>query len=236
MGSIFAKEKQAVMHYPKRRKLMKRQEFDTLIFDLDGTLFDTEKNIVNSFNHALVKNGFKKRPYSEVQQLIGTPLQDMFKLYVPAEKIDACISKHRERQIRMLFKESSIFPGVKSTLKKLKAMGKNLSVATTKPEFFARKMLYRHSLTGLFDLIHGSSIKKGVGETPKDQILTGALKRIKYQKAVYIGDTLYDIKAAKNNDLPVIAVDYGIGRKKDLKDAKPDWLISDFRKLLDIIQ
>lgn len=211
----------------------KSLRLDTLIFDFDGTLFDTEDGIIDSFRYAVENNGLGKKSDSELRSWIGIPLDDLFEKLTKDKKVlRKCIKDHRKRYAELIFKETRLFPGAKRFL--TKNQNRWLVIASTKPEPFVRKILRHYKMTGLFDLIIGSPIHGR--ELQKEKILDRALSQMKKKgisadDGAYIGDRKYDMEAGRHHGLTAIGVSFGIGGRKELTKAKADIIVKSFEEL-----
>jgi phosphoglycolate phosphatase len=212
---------------------IKQIKADYLFFDLDGVILNSSRAIANSINYALEGVGLKRRPRNELYHLIGTPLNQIFSKLLPAEKLyllKRCVALYRRRYREKCIEETSLYAGVRKTLSKLQH--KRLVVVTIKPSFFSRTLLKAFAIDKYFYLLFGSTLS-GKDQT-KEELIRLALGKIKSRSAVMIGDTKNDIRGARANNLPSIAVTYGFGQKNDLLQATA--IIDDISELPRIIR
>ena len=124
-----------------------------LLFDLDGTLTDPGEGITNSVAYALKKRGIVVADRTELNCFIGPPLTDSFERFYgfSHEKAVEAVEVYREYFKPTGIFENKVYDGIPELLSRLKAEGKKVIMATSKPEVFARRIehptqLDRHRL------------------------------------------------------------------------------------------
>lgn len=196
-------------------------------FDLDGTLVDSEKGIVNSIKYVLEKYQIRDYDMETLRKFIGPPLGESFQKYFGFQREETAklIEGYREYYTAGGMYEAEVYDGIEELLKSLKEEGKTLAVATSKPEAFARQILERFGLASYFDCIAGASMDES--RVKKDEVLADALSRCRIQdkeQAVMIGDRENDILGAKRNGLDSIGILFGFGSRQELEDAGADYI------------
>lgn len=214
-------------------------KFKYILFDLDGTLIESGKGIMNAVKYALKKYGIDETNEAVLRSFVGPPLNQQFaKCYgFSAEKSLEAVLVFREYYETKGILENEMYTGIDKVLQQLKNQGKYLMVATSKPEKFAHNILAQHDLEKYFDFI-GGSLTDGSRIT-KIQVLDYVLKTNKIEntdEVLMIGDTKFDILGAKNFDLKSMAVTYGYGTEKELMEAKPDFTAGSPEKILWVIK
>lgn len=211
--------------------------FDCILFDLDGTLTDSFEGITNSVIYALNRLGETHPDRNLLKSFIGPPLSESFtqRFNGDTEKAAAALEYYREYYTSKGIFENSVYDGIPQMLATLKAMGKRLFVATSKPEPFARKITDHFGLARYFEYVAGASFDKS--RENKDQVIAYALATtgIDKQRSVMVGDRQHDITGAKNNGLKSIGVLYGYGSESELKKFGADYIIAAPSDLLKII-
>ena len=131
--------------------------YNTVLFDLDGTLTDSAPGIINSVKYALKKLNIEVNEKT-LNNFIGPPLINSFAKYygMTQEESRNAVNIYREYFADKGMFENSVYPGIEDSLKKLKEAGKRLLVCTAKPEVFAETILKHFHLDGYFDYIGGS--------------------------------------------------------------------------------
>lgn len=205
-----------------------------LLFDLDGTLTDPMVGITKSVQYALRYYGIEEPDLKALCPFIGPPLRDSFiKFYgFSKEQASEAIVKYREYFAETGLFENMEYPGIRDLLAQLKAMGKSLYVATSKPELFAKQILEYFRLSEYFDFIGGADM--GEIRVKKGDVIRYVLEENKIteiNRAVMIGDREHDIWGARENGLDSIGVLYGYGSFDELSAAGADKIVDSIRTL-----
>ena len=211
--------------------------YDTLLFDLDGTLTDPFEGITNSVLYALKKCGIDERDRRKLAAFIGPPLLDSFRTYYNMDDAQArrALAFYREYYADKGIFENRVYASIPETLAALAARGKRLYVATSKPEYFARKVLGHFSLGRFFSGVAGASMDET--RTDKAEVIAYALEKFSLsgEHAVMIGDRKHDVIGAKKNGLPCIGVLYGFGSREELLAAGADALAKTPEDLISLV-
>jgi len=196
--------------------------YQYLLFDLDGTLTDPGLGIVKGLEYALKHWNIEVSDRDALYRFIGPPLMDTFMSgygFSEAEAVKA-VSVYREYYSDIGLFENVVYPGVPELLKQLKAAGKTIVTATSKPEAFAVKILKHFGLDGYFDFIGGATFDSS--RSKKGDVIAYVLRQCgvsDLSQAVMIGDRKHDIIGAKENGLDSIGVLYGYGNLEEMKEA-----------------
>ena len=197
-----------------------KKTITTLLFDFDGTVFDTVEGITKSIQYALRKHG-RDAELEELRCFAGPPLVDKFmEVYeVSKEEAEQLVTDFRERYVPIGVYESSPFPGIRELLEAVRAVGKKTAIATSKPQALAELLLQRAGLRNLFDVVVGSG--GGVNNDAKWQIVNRAMELCgsKPEDCVLVGDTKYDVEGAKKCGIPCIGVRWGYAAEGELETA-----------------
>ena len=192
--------------------------FQTILFDFDGTVFDTVDGITKSIRYALQKHG-TEAALSELRCFAGPPLIDKFiEVYgVTREEAEQLVVDFRERYVPVGVYESAPFPGIRELTEKLHAAGKTVGIATSKPQSMAELLLERDGLRGCFDAVAGSD--PGLNNNAKWEVVLRAMQACSAvpETTVLIGDTKYDAAGAKQAGIPCIGVRWGYAAEGELE-------------------
>lgn len=196
--------------------------YSIVLFDLDGTITDPGIGISNSVAYALEKFGIEVNDRSELYRFIGPPLQDSFREYYGFSVEDSrkAVSFYREYYSRTGIYENNVYDGVREMLISLKASGKKVVLATSKPELYALQILQHFELMSHFDRICGANMDGT--RTKKADVITYALQAFPAaapENAIMVGDREHDVKGASAVGIDSIGVTYGYGSKKELASA-----------------
>ena len=207
--------------------------YQTVFFDLDGTLTDSAPGITNSVAHALKKWKIEVEDHSTLNVFVGPPLAESFAKYYgfTPEECKKAIAYYREYYTDRGMFENSVYPGIEELLAHLKNTGRKVVVATSKPEMFAVKILEHFHLAQYFDRIAGASMDGSRVE--KADVLRYAIEAGGYDlsEAVMVGDRENDIRGARENQLRSIGVLYGYGSRAELEEAGADKIVETVEEL-----
>ncbi len=212
--------------------------YDYLLFDLDGTLTDPGEGITNSVAYALRKQGIEVTDKKELYCFIGPPLSESFSRFYgfSMEESLKCVEYYREYYTDRGIFENLLYEGIPELLADLKAQGKTILLATSKPELFAKQILDHFDLTRYFDHICGASMDES--RNKKAAVIEYALETAKIKdrtRAVMIGDREQDIKGAGLNGLDSIGVLFGYGDRPELEGAGATYIaegVEDIKKFI----
>lgn len=213
--------------------------YGIVLFDLDGTLTDPGIGITNSVAYALRKWGIEPPPRTELFKFIGPPLADSFSKFYGFSPEDAekSVEYYREYFRDRGLYENEIYPGAEAILKALKAGGRKVVLATSKPEEFAKRILEYFHIDGYFDFVAGASMDSS--RNKKGDVIAYALRDAKItdlKNAVMVGDREHDILGARENGLDSIGVLFGYGSREELKAAGATHIAEKMEDILKIIQ
>ena len=189
--------------------------FQIVGFDLDGTLLDTAADLGAAVNHALALVGRAAVPPEQVSALIGGGSRMMLaralELTGGSEDIDlpplyAALLGHYEANIAV---HTALYPGGGAMLDALAASGAKLAVVTNKPEALALKLLDALGLLARFDCVIGGGSPGIAALKPAPDPLYAMVERLGGGEAAFVGDSSFDIRAARSAGLPSVAVSFG---------------------------
>ncbi len=207
-----------------------------ILFDLDGTLFNTSRGIMRSAAYALEKLGHPVPPEATLRRFIGPPLVDAFmrECGFTLERAKAATAAYRERYAVKGLLEVEPYAGVGEMLASLKAAGATLAVATGKPYAYSKQILENHGLWEYFTTMVTPEMDGRRSE--KCEIITCILDELGLTEAdrarvVMIGDRCFDIEGAKQVGVASVGVTYGFAGEGELEDLAPDDLIDSVAEL-----
>lgn len=211
--------------------------YEIILFDLDGTLTDPGPGITNSVAYALEKYGIEVEDKKTLYSFIGPPLKDSFMKYYgfDEEKAMQAISFYREYFRDTGLYENKVYEGVRELLEKIKASGRKIVLATSKPEEFAVRILEHFDLIKYFHVVAGASMDET--RNKKGDVIKYAMEKggFSAQGAVMIGDREHDIFGAKENGITSIGVLYGYGSEEELKKAGADYIAETVDEIFDLL-
>ena len=195
-----------------------------IIFDLDGTLTDPRRGIVNSISHALERMDINGYDMKIPEGFIGPPLQMGFKHFFNLDdhQVALAVNYFREYYSTKGLYENDPYEGVAAMLEALHKDGRKLYLATSKLEKFAVEICRHFGFSPYLTMIKGADY---LGEKPKDVLVSELMRENGLSPAdgvVMVGDTVYDMEGGKASDISVVAVMYGFGSRVGLMKTAPD--------------
>ena len=210
-----------------------------ILFDLDGTLTDSKDGIVNCVRYALEKMGAPIPSDDVLQSFVGPPLVDSFKVCCgfSDERAWEAVRAYRERFSTVGLLENALYDGVPQMLESLRAEGLRLSIATSKPTVYAKRIVRNFGIDGMFDHVVGSNIDGS--RVDKTEVVRFAMEQ--YADAVpddfiMVGDRKHDMVGAANCGALAVGVLYGYGSREELEAFRPAALANSVADLRDTLR
>ena len=216
---------------------MRARTYQLIIFDWDGTLVDSQAQIISCMQVAFERIGLEKPETSAIRHIIGLSLEAAF--YRLAPQIDhslalQLVDAYREHSFTNSNFSTELFAGVRTGLLNLKQQGFYLAVATGKGRHGLDAALNGSNLAEFFDITRcADETRSKPDPLMLDEILTDL--DIHVDRALMIGDTSYDIQMANNIGMDSIAVTYGMHEAHHLRPLKPRHLINHFSEIQHLI-
>ncbi|WP_248799720.1 HAD family hydrolase [Pseudomonas sp. MWU13-2105] len=197
--------------------------YQTILFDLDGTLTDPREGITRSIQYALGKLGIDEPDLGKLEHFIGPPLLQAFMQFYGFDEAKAweAVNFYRERfKVTGLY-ENRVFEGVTPLLELLGGQGRTLYIATSKPWVFAREIARHFDFARQFKLIYGSELDGT--RTDKVELIAHLIAEegLEPSATLMIGDRKHDLIGAQRNGVDAAAVGYGFGSFEELSAQQP---------------
>lgn len=213
--------------------------YQTIFFDLDGTLTDSGPGITNSVAYALSKWNIIVEDHSTLNKFVGPPLEESLEKYYgfSKEQSSEFLTYYREYFLEKGMYENRVYEGMEELLAWLKKTGRTVGMATSKPEEHAILILKHFHLDSYFDIMAGASMDRS--RVKKADVLRYALEKGGIRDkagAVMVGDRENDMQGAKENGLASIGVLYGYGSREELEAAGADQIaatVADLKKCIE---
>ena len=193
--------------------------YDTLIFDLDGTLLDTLGDLAASVNYALRSHGMPEHSLDDVRRFVGNGVRRLMERAIPegAENplFDEAFATFRQYYMAHSLDTTCPYDGIPETLAALRARGCHIAVVSNKM-MAATVELCRHFFPDAVEVAIGEDEAEGIRKKPAPDTVFAALNALDLpvESAVYVGDSDVDIQTAANAGIPCISVLWGF-RDKD---------------------
>ena len=189
-----------------------------VIFDLDGTLLNTLKDLAISTNYALKACNYPLRTVDEVRQFVGNGVYKLIERAVPSNSssyaIDKCLTIFKKHYSENMYNNTAPYEGIIDLLKSLKQKGYIVAVVSNKFDNAVKDLCEKY-FAGLVDFAAGENEKLGIKKKPAPDTVFQVLKKydLSSKEAIYIGDSEVDILTAKNSDMECISVTWGFKDK-----------------------
>lgn len=212
--------------------------YNTLIFDLDGTLLNTLDDLTNSVNYALHKLNFPTRSSEEICSFVGNGVEKLIELSVPEktsyDQFAKCLLIFKKHYSENMRNETRPYDGIISLLEYLKKNNYNMAIVSNK---------FQEGVTDLNNHYFSDYIDVAIGKSPEmrkkpypDTVLA-AIDKLGASKenCLYIGDSEVDIKTAQNANIKSVGVAWGFRGKSLLEKLGANYVIDTPQDLISII-
>lgn len=205
-----------------------------VVFDADGTLFDTFELIVSAYRHVAETHNLRVPTSDEIHAQLGRSLPDIFKHFYPDGDINTLLHTNNEYVAANVMK-SEAFKGIEEMLEYLHGRGLALAVLTS-GSVKVFDVLKHHGLNNYFtSVVHHERIQNPKPD-PEGFFLACAECGVESGSAIMVGDTTMDIETGKNaGALATIALTHGFGSVQDLKSVNPDYMVGSLMEVKDVI-
>ena len=203
-----------------------------VLFDLDGTLTQSEEGIWNCARYAAQKMGFPVPDDTTLRKFIGPPLEHSFRTYMgmTEEQIAEAKVWYRERYTTVGMYENRVYPGVRTMLRTLHNAGAKLGVVTGKPAYPTGKILEHFG----FDRFISRVVCATDGHAEKEHLIRQALPE-GFGEAWMVGDRCFDMEGGMKAGVHTLGVAYGYGSEQELWDSGAERVARTPGEILDIL-
>jgi pyrophosphatase PpaX len=207
----------------------------TFLFDLDGTLLDSIRLILDSYHHTLRVHGLRPRSDAEWLAGIGTPLRVQFREWAQDPKaMDAMVATYRDFNLSHHDTMASAYPGVVAAVKEVHGRGIRMGLVTSKNRAGAERGLKLLGLDREIPLIVGADDVENPKPHPEPVLKALAQLGVAPEEAVYIGDSVHDMHSGKAAGVRTAAVLWGPFGRQDLAHTEPTWWLERPAELLEL--
>ncbi|GMT42221.1 MAG: phosphoglycolate phosphatase [bacterium] len=218
---------------------MAKLSVDLIIFDLDGTLIDSKKDIAYAVNRTLEGMDLQPIPERTVYQYVGNGVRPLIEQTLRGSGketgIPEAIRLFQKFYTTHLLDNTVMFDGVPEILEHFQNLGKKMAVASNKPYRYVKKIMDGLNMTRFFLSVKGGDSVEMKKPAPEmlDAVIneTGADRK----SSVFVGDSGIDVRTGKNARIKTVGVTYGFRSAEEIMENKPDMLIDSPRELKEII-
>lgn len=215
------------------------KKYNTVIFDMDGTLMNTLEDLTDSINYVMEKYHLPEKTMDEIKGFVGNGIPKL---------VERCVTGGREYpQFESILKEfqahyllncnnkTGPYDGIKEMLSDLKQQGFKMAIVSNKEQ---------QALSELVKLYFGDVItaafgeRKGIAKKPAKDMVMLALEELKskQEESVYIGDSEVDIATAANSGLDCICVSWGFRERELLAGDCVKHVVDNPEEIVEILQ
>ncbi len=207
------------------------------IFDLDGTLLDSQRDIAEACNEVLAAFGLPTHSVEAYARFIGHGLQKLLERVVPAsctedaDLMGRLKTDYLERYGYICDGRSTFYPGVSELLGVLRQNGIKVAIATNKPDDLTHRII-DSSLPGLTDAVYGQ--RPDIAPKPNPAVIEVIMKQFGIDAqadVVYVGDSEVDIQTARNGGVPCVGVTWGTRSRAELEEQGAAYIAQSMQEL-----
>jgi pyrophosphatase PpaX len=198
----------------------------TALFDLDGTLIDSIRLILDSYHHTLIQHNLPARTDEDWLKGVGTPLAVQFSEWRKSpEVLEALIATYREYNLKHHDSMVTVYPGVLEAVREIKARGIQTGLVTSKNRLGALRGLRLVGLEALMDVLVCADEVTNPKPHPEPVEKAVALLGADPTRTVYVGDSIHDMHSGRAAGVKTAAALWGPFGRDHLESAMPDyWL------------
>ena len=188
------------------------KKYNTVIFDLDGTLLNTLKDLTDATNYALEKYGQPQHSMEDVRKFVGNGIRKLIERAVPADtpaKLHEEVFASFNRYYKQHCADSTRpYEGVPQLLQQLRAAGCRTAIVSNKADYGVQTLAKQY-FDGQLDAACGE--RAGIAKKPAPDMLLAIMRQLKAEPAstIYIGDSDTDLDTARNAGVPCIGACWG---------------------------
>lgn len=196
--------------------------FQTVIFDLDGTILNTLEDLAAAGNWICRRKGWPEHTVEGYRQLVGTGMRNLLRLLDPMGDrdpgLDDALAEYMDYYGQHCLEKTAPYPGIPALLAELKSRGIKLAVYSNKGDRFCGEIV-EHFFPGVFDVIRGKVDGVPVKPDPAGLALVMNALGAETATTLYVGDSNVDMETAKNGDLVSCGVTWGFRGRQELEEA-----------------
>lgn len=222
----------------------KEYRYNTIIFDLDGTLLNTIEDITDAVNYSLIHNGIIGQNVSinEVKYFVGSGVDNLIKRLMVSKKLgdkyfDSLKKDYLVQYVLVQKDKTRPYEGIIDLLTDLNKNGIKIAVISNKPQNDVERIVDYYFKGVKFDAIVGATPNVPIKPDPQVVFNTINLLHADMKKTLYIGDSDVDMKTAKNSKLDSIGVLWGFRTKEELEKENAMYIVSttdEIKKIINI--
>ncbi|MGB4660207.1 MAG: pyrophosphatase PpaX [Mobilitalea sp.] len=214
------------------------KEINTVLFDFDGTIMDTNTVILQSWQHTFRTVEGKERPEEDIIGTFGEPLDVTMEKLLPQISVEEGVEIYRNYHYDNFTELIEVFPGILDLLEELKVRGYKIGIVTSRLRHTTEIGLKKYDMEQYFDAI--VTCDDTDKHKPDPEPVYIALERLgsKPEESIMIGDSMFDILCAKNAGVKAVLVSWALAVSEEDQTGEnaPDYIIEKAEDLLGILE
>ncbi len=221
------------------RRMDDPMEYAAVMFDLDGTLLDTIKDIADSMNAVLERRGLPGHPAERYKSFVGDGVETLVRRALPADRrhhrvLAECVEEVVREYAARWDRKTRPYPGVPEMLDALEARGFKLAVLSNKPEEATRLCVERFFGGNRFQAVRGARPGLPRKPDPAGALEIAADLDVEPARWLYLGDTDTDMLTARRAGMVPVGAAWGFRGERELAESGARWIVSHPRELLSV--
>lgn len=217
------------------QKVTSDEKIRGLLFDLDGTLVDSYRPIMESLNYVRASFNFPPYAVTEVKKMVGRGLEVLIGEAIGRKHIKDGVSMFRAKYKEIFIEKTSLLPDVNRTIRELFKRGYIMGVASNKPSYFTSEILKSQKMYDYFKVVLGPDHVIKPKPDPEMIDLSLAKMEIAKNEVLYIGDMVLDVEAGRRAGVKVCVIPAGSSSQQELEETDPDCLLNNFKELTSLL-
>ena len=211
--------------------------YKAVLFDFDGTVMDTNKIILGSWDHLFMKMTGHPADRSRVVKTFGEILRDTMFYMLPGYDPDECVKTYREYQMKIWDEPIYMFPGVREMMLGIKAQGIKIALVTSRVWSSTQNGFYKFDIADQLDAVVSADDTHVHKPDPYPVQLCLQKLGVEPEDALFVGDSRFDILCGNNAGVDTCAVNWSICFPPEIRtgDQKPDFEIDEPADLLKLV-
>lgn len=210
---------------------------ELIIYDLDGTIVDTRRDIACAVNHMLTQMGFPEMSVEDVCRHVGRGLHHLIQgtLQIADEKlVEKGCKIYRDYYVSHLLDHTQLYPGAKDFLEYFK--DRKQAVITNKPDPYSVEILKALGVLDYFVEVIAGNSSYPAKPAPDGVRAIMEREKIPAEKTIFVGDSAIDFETAQNAGIEIVLLSHGFSTEAELRELKPEVLCRNFEELTRVVQ
>lgn len=213
------------------------KHYDTILFDFDGTVMNTNEVILRSWQHTFQTIENRQEDEAKIIETFGEPLEVTMRKFFPDMPVDEAVEIYRSYHRDNFGDLITVFPGMKELLAEVKRLGYKTGLVTSRLLHTTKQGLEKYGLEEYFDVVVTADDTKKHKPDPEPINIALAKLHSAPESSIMLGDTMFDLLCAKNAGVASVLVSWSLALQAgdDFGEAAPDHIIEKAEDLLELL-